>query len=137
MNQTQAYRERFPGVEIIPTTYYGELTRRQSRAFSAYQSESKVVECIKDAIKDMDGWKCDCVVVKTGEHWWDAHRHYGRDAIVSTLFDQSLKGYVTKFDIERKEKCLFTLWLKVHSLSKGVETNIGPDLVEYIMSRFV
>lgn len=128
MNETPEYRERFPGVEIIPDIY----NKHRTRAFSAYQKERTIIECMEDVLWDMDTWDCIGVVVKDGEHWWDCKKYYNRDEIVSLLFDKSLSRYVTKFDIERLEHDKFILWVKLHSLTNGLETNLGADLIEYI-----
>lgn len=128
MNQAQEYRDRFPGIEVKDDL----ALARRTRSFSSYQKERTIIECMGDALWDMDSWDCECVVFQTGEHWWNTHIHYTRDAIVSTLFDQSLKGYVTKFVIERKSHYRFVVWLKIHELTPGLDTNIGSNLVEYI-----
>lgn len=129
MNQTQEYRDRFPGIEPkedMTKTY-------RIRSFSSYQKERTVIECMEDTLWDMDIWDCECVVVKSGEHWWDAHRFYRRDALVSILFESSLAMYVTKFQVERKAHDKFILHLKLHELTKDVKTtNLGADLIEYI-----
>ena len=128
MNQAQEYRDRFPGIEVKDDP----AMSRRTRSFSSYQKERTIIECMEDALWDLDIWDCECVVFQTGEHWWNTHRYYTRDAIVSTLFDQSLKGYVTKFVIELKAHDRFVVWLKIHELTPGLDTNIGPNLVEYI-----
>ena len=129
MNQTQEYRDRFPGIEPkedMTKTY-------RIRSFSSYQKERTVIECMEDTLWDMDIWDCECVVVKDGDHWWNAHRFYRRDDLVSILFEKSLSMYVTKFQVERKAHDKFILYVKLHDLTKDVKTtNLGADLIEYI-----
>ena len=130
MNQTQINRERFPGIEVNDDL----MLARRSRSFSCYQKEKTIIECMKDTLSDMDMWECQCVVVKDGEHWWDMHRFYNRDAIVSVLFDFSLAKYITKFEIVRKVNDKFDICVKVHDLTNDLNTNIGPDLIEFVGS---
>ena len=129
MNQTQEYRERFPGIEPKE-----DMTKTcRIRSFSSYQKERTIIECMEDTLFDMDTWDCECVVVKDGEHWWDAHVFCTKDAIASVLFESSLAKYVTKFQVDRKANDKFILRVKLHELTRDVKnTNIGPDLIEYI-----
>ena len=141
MNETQANREQFPGIEFkddFGVEYVNSMTHRlRSRIFSAYQSESQIIECMKYTLSDMGNWKCNCVAIKYGDSWWDKSQYYNKDSAVGILFEDSLARYITKFDIERNfGHDTFILTIKVHELTPNVETNIGPNLLEYIASLF-
>ena len=144
MNKTQSNREQFPGIEFKDDNaqaYRCEPTwRLRSRVFSSYQNESNLLECLKYTLSDIQGWKCKKIVVKYGGSWYDCCKYYCKDDIVGVLFDYSMSKYITKFDVSRvfniENQGEFELWLKVHDLTPNVETNIGPNLLEYIATLF-
>lgn len=132
MNETQANREQFPGIEFkdnIPGY------RGLSRIFSAYQNESNVLDCMKYTVSEMPARKCLCVMLKYSESWWDCSKYFSKDGVIGALFEDSLGWYITKFDVERVGNDHFRLWMKLKELG-GLETNIGPNLLEYIASLF-
>lgn len=132
MNQTQAFRQKFPGIEVKDNPFIPNVRKR---CFTAYQTEANVIRCLKDALSDMDNWKCNILHVKHGEHWWDCDKFSNKGAALCAMFEHSLARYITKFSVERNTGNMFELWFKVHDLG-GLDTNIGPDLVEYIGSLF-
>ena len=140
MNQTQEYRKRFPGIEPKKVDYHwpgGISAIEYIRIFSAYQCESKVLECIKDTLTHIGESSLLVVEIKYGDAWWDSSKHYNKDDVVGILFDDSLAWYITRFSVvDRSDNC-FEIQIRVHELDHiQRRTNIGPNLLEYIGSLF-
>lgn len=136
---------KFPGVEFkedCAQSYKSDpIWHMRTMIFSDWQCESNVIGCIKDATSDLKNWNLTCVVLKSGEHWWDCQSCFNIDKVASELFDYSLSKHVTKVSIQRafvleSDKPGYELWLKVMELDKGMDTNIGADLISYISNVF-
>ncbi len=140
MNQTQHNRERFPGIEFKDDNYIvrgGGEVNRYNRIFSTYQCESKVLECLKDAMAHIGNSRLVFVEIRYGEAWFDSSGYYNKDDVVGKLFDDSLAWYITRFSVQKLSDNRFEMQIKVHELDKiQSKTNIGPNLLEYIGSLF-
>lgn len=135
MNQTQARRERFPGIEFKDLVGYYDMS---IRICTAYQTEDHILDCMKYTLEGVDG-KCSHIVVRYGETWLSCETYFKRDDAISALFKDSLSKYITMFSISRglHGRDDFEMQIKVHELGGSVvETNIGPNLLEYIASLF-
>lgn len=140
MNQTQYNRERFQGIEFKQDDYSlpGPVkSSRYNRIFSAYQCESKVIECMKDALTHIGESRLLVVEIRYGEAWWDSSKFHNKDDVVGQLFDDSLGWYITRFSVMNRSDNCFEIQIKVHELDNiQGKTNIGPNLLEYIASLF-
>ena len=131
--------DRFPGIEFQDINYLLPdriKSIKYNRIFSTYQCEPKVIECMKDTLAHI-GESCLLVVeIRYGEAWWDSSKYYNKDDVMGRLFDDSLAWYITRFSMLNRTDNCFEIQIKVHELDPGLETNIGPNLVEYIGSLF-
>ena len=122
---------KFPGVSRVSESD-GALV---SLYFLEYQTERQIIECMMDTLRQLlKPEPCHCVVVKTGEEWYDVHRYYKVDEIVSSLFDCSMSKYIIKIGIERHFDGRFNLWLKFRDVEPEHGSNIGPDFIDYVTS---
>lgn len=132
--------DRFPGIEFQDANYIvrgGGNANMYNRIFSTYQCESKVLECLKDTLTCIGKSRLVFVEIRHGESWFDSSKHYNKDDAVGKLFDYSLAWYITRFRVQKLSDNHFEIQIKVHELDNiQDQTNIGPDLVEYIGSLF-
>lgn len=135
MTQEEEIRERFPGIEFKDGIgYHGGM----SRVCSTYQTEDHILDCMKYTLEGVDG-KCSRLVLRYGETWFSCDTYFNRDDAISALFKDSLSKYITRFSISRglPGSDDFEMRIKVHELGGPVvETNIGPNLLEYIAGLF-
>jgi hypothetical protein len=140
MNETQANREQFPGIEFQEVDYPlpGFVKcNRYNRIFSTYQCESAVIECMKDTLTHIGKSHLLVVDIRYGEAWWDSSKHYNKDDAVGRLFEDSLAWYITRFSVVNRSDNRYEIQIKLHELDYiQSKTNIGPNLLEYIASLF-
>ena len=95
MNQTQANRERFPGIEFKDGVGYHDMS---IRICTAYQTEDHILNCMKYTLEGVNR-KCSHIVVRYGETWLSCKAYFKRDDAISALFKDSLSKYITMFSI--------------------------------------
>ena len=139
MNQSQENRERFPGIEFQDVGYIvrgGDKANLHNRIFSTYQCESKLIESMKDTLSHIGKGRLVSMEIRYGEGWWNSSWYTNKDDAMGILFEASLARYVTRIGIAIYGDRSFSIQVKVHDLNPGMETNIGPDFVEYIGTLF-
>lgn len=113
----------------------------QSIQFQSHQPEYKVMEMVDMLIdhhpKHREG-RLHAIYVKDGEHWRNvvAYASHDVDKFASDMFGHSMGKYITRIEITYFGK-LYELWFRVqeldHTDGSNLDTNIGPDLIEYLV----
>jgi hypothetical protein len=139
------FDDKFIGIEFkdneIPLPERGRLSTHNLK-FTTYQCESDVIRCMKyytlDGLKPS---KCQFIEMLYSDGWWDSSRYTSKDDAMVILFEDSLARYITRIVIniygdDIYDDVEFNIQFKVQELGPGMETNIGPDLIEYIGKLF-